>query len=336
MRRSIVFVPVLLLVTFGCVRPRVPLVLHETTSFPAPPDKLVLLDTGTVDTEVTVAGSTTITVETDLEVRASSAAAARKWLEDHKPEISDSPGRLSVHPATRRTGLYLAAFHQTRARVTVTMPATCRLEITTTSGDVRLSGSEPLPSPVLVTTTSGDLKVEGGVRALAVHTSSGDCRIDGPPLASLELDSTSGDLRLRSGAARLAVETSSGDITADDLTGALTFHSSSGDLRATWFGLPTGTKIDVETSSGDVTLLVPTSSMRGTVSTSSGSLHCELPCTRQEHSCTLTGPEDASQLRVTTTSGDVRVRGLERHDADKDPSQASGDQAPTKVPAEAR
>jgi hypothetical protein len=335
MRRSIACVSVLLLAVAGCGRPRVPLVLHETASFPATPDKLVQLDLGNIDIEVTVAGSSTISVETDLEVRASSDAAARTWLAEHKPEILDSPSRLSIRRTSSRKGLYLAVFHESRSRIRVALPASCRLEVTTSSGDVRLSGVEPLQGSVKVTTSSGDLTVDGGAKALVVHTSSGDCRVDGPPLAALDLDSSTGDLRLRSGAAKLTVETSSGDVRADDLTGSLSFQSSSGDLLARWVGLVAGSGVNVETSSGDVTLHVPDGRWRGELTTSSGSLHCDLACTRQDHSCTLSGGDGATELRVTTTSGDIRVRTANLHDQTENHPATPGEPTPSPAPAEA-
>jgi hypothetical protein len=287
----------------------VPQALHESLRFPATQDKLVQVDLGSCDVEARVEGQDTIRVEIDLEVRASSAAAARRWLERHKPELEDSEKTLLIRTPKGRPALYLASFRQTRAIVRVTLPSRCRLEVSTASGDVRLSGETLLSGPVRVTTTSGDVRVDGGGGDLIVHTASGDCEITGPPVTSLQFDSGSGDLRLRGGASRVISDTSSGDVIADALVGSMSAHSSSGDVKATWQRLAPGDTVGIETTSGDVTLRLPAGArLRGELQTSSGDLRCEFESTCRHHECVLNATDPANELKVTTSSGDIGVR----------------------------
>lgn len=310
--RSVV-IPSLLsvaLLATACSPGRTPEASHEVVSFPAVPDKLVSVELAACDVEARVGEVDRIEIEVDLEVRASSRAAGQRWLERHKPEIEDSEKTLHVRSPRGRTALYLASFHQTRANVRVTLPPRCRLEVATTSGDVGLSGTAWLADPVRITTSSGDVLIEGGAHYLIVHTSSGDCRVSGPPLELMEFESSSGSLRLRSGAHRVSCETSSGDVTLESLTGSLAVHSSSGETRATWERLAPESSVRIETTSGDVSLNVPSHArLRGELASSSGRVRCELDgmTSHHRHKLELKTADPATATNVVTTSGDIAV-----------------------------
>ncbi len=312
MHRStrLVLVSTTLLIT-ACGGGRVPDSVHESRSVPASPDKLVKIELGSADVIARVEPSEKITVEMDLEVRASSAAAARRWLERHKPEIEDSDKTLTIHTPSGRQALYLGYFLHARTVVRVKLPPFCRLEASTASGDVELSGSELLSGPVRVTTTSGDVRVDGGARDLLINTTSGDCEVNGPPLDSVQFESSSGDLKLRAAAARLISDTSSGTISAKELTGSASASSSSGDVRATWKSLPAQASITVETSSGEVTLrLPPDSRLRGGLETASGRIRCDFQGTCHRRECLLMTADATNEVKVSTHSGDIHLRAL--------------------------
>ena len=311
-RTAITMLAVLLGVT-GCVRHRTPSTVQETHSFPAHPGKLVRLDARSLDVHVAVGGSDTIQVGVKLDVQSSSRAWARRWIERNTPIYEDSDSVLEVRlPERERHGLFLIGFVHTSGRLEVVVPASCRLEVRTSSGDVRTEGGASLADPVRVNTSSGDVTITGGVHQGFVHSSSGDVRVSGPPPASLEVDTSSGVVTVTGGAAGVVVDTSSGDVRLEKLSGDLSADTSSGDVWASWSELPSGSKVTVRTSSGDVRLRIPQGTqLDGTIHTTSGRVHSAIPPASEErghHQMSFAAPSGAVAVEVRTSSGDVSLR----------------------------
>jgi hypothetical protein len=312
MRRLTVFLFLLVLApALACVRRPVPTKVHETQTFPAAPDKLVRLDLRSLDVKVTVVQASVITATVALEARSSSRSSARRWIERNTPVFDDSPGKLEVRQPKRDGVVVIFGFMFNKGVIELTVPPTCHLEITTTSGDVTIQGDESVSGAVRVTTSSGDATVLGGVRELIVKTSSGDVRVKGGSLGALQADTSSGDVTLQSGSERTLVETSSGDVHLDRLGGDLSADTSSGDVHAQWDRLPANQKVRVHTSSGDVRLRVPGDiTPNGEISTTSGRIVSDFPGTneRHEHQLTFASSGGGVGFDIHTSSGDVTVR----------------------------
>ncbi len=299
-----------LLLGTGCVRHAVPLVTHQTRTFPAAADKLVRLDVRSFDVDVRVTEAATISVTVDLDARSSSRGAARRWVEDNTPVFDDSSSALEVRVPTRGRGLFIIGFLHTNAKLELVVPPTCRLEVRTSSGDVAISGTAALAGTVRVRTSSGDLNVTGGLRELVARTSSGDVRVTGQPLTVLEADTSSGDITLEAGSERAIVDTTSGDVRLEKLTGDLSADATSGEVRASWDGVPAGKKLRVHTSSGDVHLRIPRAvALKGEIHTSSGSITSDIEGSSGDrgHRLSFSAPGESPDLDVRTSSGDVSV-----------------------------
>lgn len=293
----------------SCVAASAPARAHLSQSFPAPAGKLVRLELRSLDAEVSVVPGDVIKVDVDLEARSSSPAAARRWVERRTPTFEDTPTRLDVRVPSSRGGLFLVGFFESHGKVRVVLPPTCKLEVESSSGDVQLSGDAPLDGAVHIDTSSGDVEVRGGVSQLVVETSSGDVRVDGPRLELLQAQTSSGDVRLRGGARRAIIDTSSGDVILRSLSGELSAHTSSGDVRADWQGIASQTRVSAEATSGDVTLSLPSSAEpHGTLETRSGRIDSEFKgqSDRRDHTLTLDG--GGIDLTVHTSSGDITLR----------------------------
>jgi DUF4097 and DUF4098 domain-containing protein YvlB len=305
-------VVVVLLAAPACVRHTVPNTVHESRTFPVTAGKLVRLDVRSLDVDVKVVEASTISVTVDLQVRSSSRAWTKRWLERNTPVFEDSDSVLEVRlPERERRSLVLIGFVHTRGRLDVVVPASCRLEVKTASGDVKIAGEATLSGLVRVTTSSGDVKVGGGVHELIVRTASGDVRIAGTALDQFEADTASGDVTLAAGSAKAIVDTASGDIRLEKLTGDLSADTSSGDVWATWEQLPAGCMIRVRASSGDVRLRVPDSTaLKGEIATSSGRIHSQFPAKAEKrgHTLSFEATGEAVNLQVHTSSGDVSLR----------------------------
>ncbi len=312
MRRAVLAAAITVLIAgAGCTRARTPLAVHETHTFAAGPDKLVRLDVGSIDLHVDVADATAITATLDLDARSSSRGAAQRWISNHTPVFEDSASALEIRLPSRHGGIFVLGYLNARARIDLTVPAGCRLEVRTSSGDVRIAGGQLLLAPARVTTSSGDVTVEGGLRELIARTSSGDVRIRRHPLAALEADTSSGDVTLESGAERATVDTSSGDIRLEGLGGSLAATASSGDVSASWEKIAPAASIRVRASSGDVRLRLPAgTTLAGEIATTSGNIHSNIDGThgRRDHELTFAAAAAATTIEVRTTSGDVSVR----------------------------
>jgi hypothetical protein len=305
-------VVVILLAAPACVRRAVPSTVHESRTFPVTAGKLIRLDVRSLDVDVKVAEASTISVTVDLQVQSSSRAWTRRWLERNTPIFEDSQSVLEVRlPERERRSLVLIGFVHTRGRLDVVVPPSCRLEVKTASGDVKIAGEATLADPVRVTTSSGDVRVSGGVNTLIAHTASGDVRVAGSALAQFEADTASGDVALAAGSARTIVDTASGDIRLEKLTGDLSADTSSGDVWATWEQLAAGCKLRVRTSSGDVRLRLPEgTALKGEIDTSSGRIHSQFSgkADRRGHALSFEAAGEGVDLEVRTSSGDVSLR----------------------------
>ncbi len=291
-RRSVLLVLVALVSALACRPPRAPLAYHDARTFPAEAGKLVEVDARSLDVEVTVQRGESIAVKVDLEARASSRSAAARWVERSKPAYTDSENRLEIRVPSRRRHVMMIGYFHTRGSIQVTLPPGCRLVVQTASGDVSLDGDELLSESIRLETASGDVRVSGGARSLLVETASGDVRVTGGDLDEFQAQTASGDVELRTGARRVQVDTSSGDLRLERLLGALSAHTASGDVRATWREAAGGTRAIVNTASGDVTLRLPRDvSLTGKVSTSSGRIRSDFPGSfgRRERTFTLQG-----------------------------------------------
>ncbi len=324
-RNALALAPLLVLATLlaGCQGPSSePAEHHDYRSFPAAEGKLVRIDVSSLDPEIEVAPGDTITVEVSLSARASSRAAAARWVERRTPQIDDSPSALEIRAARRKGSLFVGS-RRTRSDLRIVLPPSCRLEITTSSGDVRIDGGATLTAPVRIATTSGDVSVRAGVRALEVRTASGDIKATGKDLDQLQLRSTSGDATVRAPLRALMADTTSGDLRLESLIGNLSAHTTTGDIYAEWAYLPAGASIRADTTSGDVRLRFPSlAGVAGELRSRTGAVRSNAPGRwerKDRHFLLVPMPHEAptaeattgragASVEVSTRSGDISLR----------------------------
>ncbi len=293
MRTNRTLVPVLLAaaltVATACSRHAAPVTGEVSRSFPAAEGKLVRIDLRSIDADVTVRPGDTIEVSAVLSARSNSSAFSRRWVDEHRPVMEDSPATLEIREPKGRRGLFFVGFLHTSAHLTVALPPSCRLEVRTTSGDVALDGAAVMPAPTRVETSSGDVAVSGGCSDLAVHTTSGDVEVSGPPLASLDAESRSGDVRVTAEVHRALAETTSGDLRFTRVAGSLSAVTSSGDVAATWDAATATGDVSVRTRSGDVAVRLPGEmAVSGVATTRSGRISSRFDGTWSDRNRTLT------------------------------------------------
>lgn len=286
-------------------------VRHEhSRTFQVAEGTLIRVELRSHDVHLKVGNGDTVTIRTELVSRAGSARAATRWVEANTPTVDHGAAGIHVRLPAGSGRIAVAGFSRTVARVTLTVPLQSALDITTSSGDVSVTGSHLLAAPLRVRTTSGDLSVQGGVRELIFRTSSGDARIEGSALDRLEVKTSSGDVRLRSGSRQVLADTGAGDLRLRGLTGAASVRSGSGDIRLAWAAWPGEERIAVQTTSGNVELTLPAGPVHGSAQTRSGRLQSAFPGEPDPRGrrMVFSAPEPGVELEITTASGTIRLQ----------------------------
>ena len=220
--------------------------------------------------------------------------------------------RLDVSSAHLSLGLRSGSPRSGETRFEVTVPVGARVRATTTSGDIRISGTK---ADVEARTQRGDIAVED-VGRIDLNAFSGD--VEGTSVAGdVRINVMSGDVRVRGATGEIEVKTVSGEVDVRDARARFVrLGSTSGDLTYDGTIDPTG-RYELETHSGDVELTLPTNvGANMIVSTFSGTVESDLDMTL------VPGPQgDGKELRLTigragaqaritakSFSGDINIR----------------------------
>lgn len=261
---------------------------------PEPVELVVELGSGSLHTEATGTGPSTVEV-------------TGPRADDFLVELSGR--RLSVI-APRQRGGFVTGNDSHHVRVVV--PAGSDLSTRTGSADTEAIGRY---GRVRAKTGSGDVDLESAEAAVELVSGSGDLRCGSAP-AGMRVKTGSGDVELGSVGDTLAISTGSGDVAIGDApdasvvktgSGSATVQHSAGDLS-----VMTGSgsvrvahaepgRIRVRTGSGDLHVGVPTGTPVWTdVHTATGRIACDIaptgkPAEGQHH----------LELRLNTGSGDI-------------------------------
>ncbi len=149
-----------------------------------------------------------------------------------------------------------------------------------------------------VRASSGDVIMEGLTGDMVVRSSSGDIELRSI-VGSIDAEASSGDIVLEDVSGDVVARSSSGDVHADRLTAtSVQIHVSSGDIDVALDASPDS--IDLEASSGDVTIIVPDDGTAYAITgeTSSGDREIAV----------ATDPASPNHARIHTSSGDSTFR----------------------------
>ena len=185
-----------------------------------------------------------------------------------------------------------------------------RLRFEVASADLRLARLE---GSLELEGSSGDIRARDVKGTWTSDFSSGDVRLDGFEGESLELHASSGDFAIRNvKAAKIVTETNSGDVRLLDAdVEEFTAEATSGDIELEDVGARLKS-VDVTTSSGDVTLRLPSdASFDASARQSSGDMSVGFRdgVSVEKHD-SLVGyrrGDHGTRIRVRTSSGDFSI-----------------------------
>jgi hypothetical protein len=220
---------------------------------------------------------------------------------DRIPRLQAGRNGAAADIALARSRTVLDGFYWSDLVLEVTVPAgyAGRLRAESVSGDIELADHDGYAALAL-TTVSGDVRA-GSLRAgeLRLRTTSGDLRAEAVKAQAADLASVSGNLEVRG------------------LTGDTRAHSTSGEVSLGYEEVPQA--IDIQSTSGDVTLLLPgEAEFRLDARSTSGELSCGFPIRLSESRSgggrrVIAGEVGSSgsgverMVKVRTVSGDIRV-----------------------------
>ena len=149
----------------------------------------------------------------------------------------------------------------------------------------------------------------GAAASIDFRSSAGDLHAEVMrPLESLVARTASGDVSLTGGARLVRVDTASGRIWLRNLSGDADVSTSTSKITLSWDRLGPDASVRIRSSSGRVQLIVPEGIRpQGTLRTTTGSVHSELPGEVIEDGMTLRLAGDGPTFDVETASGDIQL-----------------------------
>lgn len=278
----------------------------EEHSFDASPGQRVSIDVSFHRVEVVVRPGSQVHAVVELSTNSSSSKAERAMTE--LAPVFEEKGDTLIIRSTRKGGWNSWWGGNLKGSVTVTMPPDLDLSVDSSSGSITIEGDLGSGS-VDCDASSGSVTVAGAMREINIDTSSGSIKADlFRPVESFTADASSGSIRLTGGAHAASVDTSSGSINLEGLRGEASLDSSSGTITAQWDSIPPEVRVDAGASSGNVTIkLPPGTEVKGSASTGSGRIQSDFPGSFERDSATFSGGSGAVDVRISTSSGSVKV-----------------------------
>lgn len=178
----------------------------------------------------------------------------------------------------------------------LTVPADVELDLSSQSGDVRVSGTK---GEIAVATVAGDIAVQGGGGFIALRSVEGD----------VELSGTGGRIKVTTVDGGIVIRRANGDIKANAVDGDIVLEDiESADVEATTVAadisfsgtIRPGGRYGLSSHDGDVTVIAPSINADVTVSTFSGDFESDFPVT-------VSGSQGRGRMRFTLGNGGARL-----------------------------
>jgi DUF4097 and DUF4098 domain-containing protein YvlB len=258
-----------------------------------------------------ISGDIVVTTSDRADVR------VRAWAQYGRIESSFSANRVLLRMERGPDNTRQRRDRVGDSRYEVTVPAGVRVKVTSTSGDLRVTGTR---AEVEASSTSGDIVIADGGGLTTIGTVSGDITVSNLG-GDLAVRTTSGDVDVRGADGEVRVGTVSGEVTLREVRSrTVTARTTSGDV--TFEGdFARGGRYEFATHSGDVRLVLPASvGAEMTMQSFSGSMDTDFPVTlaagarsaTQQRTLEFAIGDGGARVRAETFSGDVVLRRIGR------------------------
>jgi DUF4097 and DUF4098 domain-containing protein YvlB len=283
--------------------------LNTLEKYPSAPAKVVRVDGADLDVSVRTADIDSIEAEVQLHIGGTGGEKAQRWIDNHTPTFSDSEGVLDIVVEPGKTGFLGFGSLSARAHLGLIVPGEVIPDLTTTSGRIELRGDFPNSDPLRLRSSTGDLVMTGAATSIDISTAEGDVQIEVlRPLQSFVARTSAGDVSLVGGTRSARVDTASGRIWLQDLSGSIDASTSTGKITLSWDRLEAGETVRIRSSSGRVQIIVPDGVQpQGTLTTTTGSIHSQLPGEIVEDGTALKLSGNGPVFDVETASGEIQL-----------------------------
>lgn len=178
----------------------------------------------------------------------------------------------------------------------LTVPADISLEVDGHSGDVTIDGTR---GEISVETVEGVISVNGGNGLISLRSVDGDLKLSNAK-GRIELNSVDGSLTLSNIVGEIQAQSVDGEITMDGIESS-GVEAQSVDGQITYRGtIKEGGRYRLSSHDGGVTVITPEINATVSISTFSGDMETDFPCT-------LTGTRPGKRVNCTMGNGSARV-----------------------------
>jgi DUF4097 and DUF4098 domain-containing protein YvlB len=209
----------------------------------------------------------------------------------------DEDTRIEIDQAGRTVSLRARArYGPSEVDWKLTVPAEMALDLSSQSGDVRVTGSR---GEVSVSSVEGSIVVQGGSGFISLQSVEGD----------VDLSGASGRVKASTVDGKILIRGSSGDVKASAVDGNIQLEdiqtteveANTVDGEISYSGaIRSGGRYSLSSHDGDVTVYAPDISAEVTVSTFSGDFQSDYPVT-------LKGTQNRGRMNFTLGSGGARL-----------------------------
>jgi len=277
--------------------------------FPVTSGDAIRADVLDLDLTARGAGVEILRCTTDIKISGAGSAKADAWIAAHTPEFHQTPGELSILLTPQKMGFLGLGTLTQRRHLSLVMPLFSIPDLSTSSGNLELSGDFALADPLRLQTADGKINFFGAAKSLQIHSTSGPSIIRVfRPLDKLWVRTASGGIKFEGNAKEVHVETASGPIKLHGLLADTSVETVGGDIELQWDALSAETKVNVRSASGDIIIyLPPDSEPSGSLTTIEGQLESEFSGQVSEDGKTIHLDGTGPALMIESASGNIHL-----------------------------
>lgn len=246
------------------------------------------------DTTIAVRGATRLEVSstegeiTVLTWSRSTVRIAADHDDDTRIEVDQGGGTIRLRARSR--------YGPAQASWRLTVPADLGLDLSSQSGDVRVSGAK---GEVSVATVEGNITVQGGGGFISLQSVDGDVALSGTG-GRIEVSTVDGKIEVRRANGDIKANAVDGDILLEDIESSeVEATTVNGDIAFSGAVRARG-RYSLSSHDGDVAVMAPSINADVTVSTFSGDFESDYPVT-------LAGAQNRGRMHFTLGSGGARL-----------------------------
>ena len=246
-------------------------------------------------TNFPVKGITSVDIQTNsglIDVKASQIAGIRVEQLPDNARVCDVTMKIKGKKLILKALVKEGNYSNIKTGFRIKLPSDIKIIAKSNSGDINIRNIE---KNVNVEAKSGDIKIRNIAGSIKAKTNSGDINIL-KVKKNVKVEAKSGDIKIQNITGSVKAKTNSGDIALNNVSGGLEARTNSGDIKGIFKSTKTSKKVNLKTTSGDVSARFPKNSIIAVdAETNSGKIHNEF------------SGKTGLPLTVKTNSGNISI-----------------------------